>query len=148
MNSLGRRPLLLVGSLVTGLAMLVLSILTFIDSSSLSFLSVGMIFFYYLCFNVSLGPIVWLYCSEILPSKGISIATMVNWLSGTIIVFAVPYLSLKFLFTFYTSICFACVIFCFFFLQETKGKNKIEIAQMFAPKNLGEENDSALSEDK
>jgi len=74
---------------------------------------------------------------------------MVNWLSGTIIVFVVPYLSLKFLFTFYTSICFACVVFCFFFLQETKGKNKIEISHMFAPRNTSsQENYSALSEEK
>lgn len=84
-----------------------------------------------------------MYCSEILPSKGISIATMCNWLAGTILVFAVPYLNLSVLFIFYTAICISGVLFIITFLEETKDKSKAEIAMLFNPKKI-----STVSDDE
>lgn len=122
-----------------------MTVLCELNNKSLSFLSVVFIFLYYLAFNFSLGPIVWLYCSEILPSKGISIATMFNWLSGALMVFVVPYFlnSLWILFLVYTLVCIGSVGFILIFVKETKGKSKMEIQKMFIPSDaiLKERND-------
>jgi MFS family permease len=123
-NMYGRKKILLVGTTLTGIFLAILAILSIIDSDSLSFLSVVCIFAYYLSFNFSLGPIVWLYCSEILPSKGISIAAMFNWAGASIIVFMLPYISLSILFVGYTSVCVAGIFFMITFMKETKDKTK------------------------
>jgi len=39
---------------------------------------------------MSLGPVVWLYNAEILPEKGVSIATLVNWIGVVFISFLFP----------------------------------------------------------
>lgn len=138
-NSLGRRSMLIYGAALSCLFQIGLAILSKIDDSSLSFISVGLIFLYYLAFNFSLGPIIWLYNSEILPSKGISIATMCNWISATIIVFALPYFKdLWVLFLFYGIICFLAVIFSIVVVKETKGLSKVEIAHLFLPSDSDE----------
>lgn len=149
-NRLGRRTILIYGSALSGAFQLGLAILSKIDNKDISFISVIFIFCYYLAFNFSLGPIVWLYCSEILPEKGISIATMCNWIGATIIVLILPYFdALWVLFIFYAAICFACVAFTIFFVNETKGKSKMEIANMYLPKDSDEyKNLSTYSSDK
>lgn len=131
-NSLGRRTILIYGSAVTGIFQLGLAVLSKLNNSDISFLSVVFVFLFYLAFNFSLGPIVWLYCSEILPEKGLSIATMFNWIGASIIVLVLPYVSeLWILFIFYAVVCFVCVGFTIVFVKETKGKSKIDIHNMF-----------------
>ncbi|KAL4473817.1 hypothetical protein ABPG74_022681 [Tetrahymena malaccensis] len=133
-NRLGRRVILIYGSALSGAFQLGLAILSKIDNKDLSILSVSFIFCYYIAFNFSLGPIVWLYCSEILPEKGISIATMSNWIGATIIVLVLPYFKYLWpLFIFYAAMCFACVAFTIFMVKETKGKSKLEITNMYLP---------------
>ena len=78
------------------------------------------IFAYLFAFNFSLGPIVWLYNSEILPEKGISIATTFNWLSGTVITLVLPYFEVFWpLFTFFSIVCLVCFVFVYWFVEET-----------------------------
>lgn len=143
LNKFGRKTILIWGTMISGIFLAVLAVLKIIDNDSLSFICVICIFAYYMAFNFSLGPIVWLYCSEILPGKGISIATMFNWTGATIIVFMVPYLSLLVLFIIYASVCFGGMFFMMTFMKETKDKTKAEISMMFAKK--GQEDNSVSS---
>jgi hypothetical protein len=41
-------------------------------------------------FGVSLGPIVWIYNAEILPEKGVALATIINWVCAFIIGIGLP----------------------------------------------------------
>ncbi|KAL4470159.1 hypothetical protein ABPG72_009084 [Tetrahymena utriculariae] len=149
-NRLGRRIILIYGAALSGAFQLGLAILSKIDNKDLSILSVAFIFLYYISFNFSLGPIVWLYCSEILPEKGISIATMSNWIGATIIVIVLPYFNALWpLFIFYAACCFACVAFTIFMVKETKGKTKIQITNMYSPVDQEQYNNlSTFSTDK
>jgi hypothetical protein len=87
---------------------------------------VSFIFCYYLAFNFSLGPIVWLYNSEILPEKGISIATLANWYGGTVVTLVLPYFSAFWpLFLIFGIVCVISTLFCMKYVKETIGKSKI-----------------------
>lgn len=33
-------------------------------------------------YSLSIGPITWIYTSEVLPAKGVGIATTINWLTA------------------------------------------------------------------
>jgi len=39
------------------------------------------LFVYLIAFQLSLGPIVWIYLAEILPEKGVSVAVLMNWVT-------------------------------------------------------------------
>ncbi|EGR28024.1 major facilitator superfamily protein, putative [Ichthyophthirius multifiliis] len=140
-NVLGRKKILLWGS---ALCFLFLGILAIVSGSGFhqetSFL---FIFAYYISFNFSLGPLVWLYNSEILPEKGISIATSCNWVAGSIITLALPYLNGNIwpLFAFFAFVCACCVVFVQLLVKETLGKNKDEIGNLYLPEgHLFDEN--------
>ncbi|KAL4470163.1 hypothetical protein ABPG72_009088 [Tetrahymena utriculariae] len=136
-----RRAILIFGSAFTGLFILSLALLSKIGNRDTTYLTVICIDSYYVAFNFSLGPIIWLYCSEILPQKGFSIATTVNQVCGTIIVLMLPYFDkLWILFIFYSTICFSCSIFTYFFVKETKNKSKLEIQKLYYPKEQLEQN--------
>ena len=53
-------------------------------------LTVVLIFFYEIFYSISLGPVIWIYCAEIMPEKGVAIATLTNWLSCFILIFLLP----------------------------------------------------------
>ncbi|KAL4473816.1 hypothetical protein ABPG74_022680 [Tetrahymena malaccensis] len=136
-----RRAILIIGSAFTGLFILSLAILSKIDNKNITYLTVICIDCYYIAFNFSLGPIIWLYCSEILPQKGFSIATTVNQVCGTIIVMVLPYFdNLWILFLFYSTMCFLCSIFTYLLVQETKDKSKLEIQKLYQPKEPEQNN--------
>jgi len=69
-------------------------------------------------YSIGLGPIPWLYSAEILPEKGIFIATIVNWASTSAITFLFPICKDAFtigpVFAFFA---FALVIGILFFYQ-------------------------------
>lgn len=49
------------------------------DDKLFQYLIIAFVFIYEIFFSVSLGPVVWLYVSEILPEKGVALATLSNW---------------------------------------------------------------------
>jgi sugar porter (SP) family MFS transporter len=88
----GRKPLLYLGLTGMIISLVVLGIaFTFHDAlgSSLKWISLCSMIVYIPFFAVSLGPVAWLLISEVYPTKirglGMSIATMVNWLSNFLI---------------------------------------------------------------
>ena len=88
----GRKPLLYLGLTGMVIALVALGIgFTFHDSigGALKWISFVSMIIYIPFFAISLGPIAWLLISEVYPTKirglGMSIATMVNWLSNFLI---------------------------------------------------------------
>ncbi len=97
------------------------------DYSGFEGLSITIIYLYFFSFNFSLGPIVWLYNSEILPEKGFSIATFFNYWGGFILIFVTPYAEnyMSVMFGFFSGICLGCYFFISTFLLETRGKSPL-----------------------
>lgn len=94
-------------------------------------------------FEISLSPLVWTYNAEILPDKGVTLATLTNWAGLILIAFAFPIMS-DFMGMWVSFLIFAvCCLGGLVFIQkrvlETKGLNKEEIAKLFAKKNSEEE---------
>jgi hypothetical protein len=38
------------------------------------------------CFELSIGPVMWIYCADIISEKGVAITTAVNWICASIVV--------------------------------------------------------------
>ncbi|GAB4853920.1 Polyol transporter 5 [Ancistrocladus abbreviatus] len=145
LDRVGRRPLLLtsVGGMILSLVTLATS-LTIIDHSTHKImwaigLSIMMLLTFVASFSIGLGPIAWVYSSEIFPlrlrAQGTSIGTGVNRLiSGTI---SMTFLSLSKAITtggaffLFAGIATVSWIFFFTFLPETRGRRLEEMDELF-----------------
>ncbi|MCF8346392.1 MAG: sugar porter family MFS transporter, partial [Bacteroidales bacterium] len=152
----GRKPLLYLGHIGMILSLFVLGIaFTFYQEvgDSLKWLSFISMVVYIPFFAISLGPIAWLLISEVFPVKirglGMSIATMVNWLSNFLI--ANTFLSLGKVttgvmpnpagegmlvnpggaFFIYAILGIAGLLFVKYYIPETKGHTLEEIEEHF-----------------
>ncbi len=129
-DTLGRRPLLFIGTIAMSLSLATLSFVFHTQNIVLikSFALISMLVFI-AGFAVSLGPIMWLMIAEIFPLKvrglGSSLATCINWASNGIV--AVTFLTLVGHFglsgTFFTFflVSLLSLLFIFFYIPETKG---------------------------
>jgi len=129
-DTLGRRPLLLMGlfGMTMSLALLSFVFSTGDTSDFLKWTAFASMMFYIICFGFSLGPIMWLMIAEIYPLKvrgiGCSLATAANWGSNMLV--ALTFLSLiKFFgishtFLIYCTLSILSILFVYFFVPETK----------------------------
>jgi sugar porter (SP) family MFS transporter len=141
LDRVGRRPLLIGGAAVMGLALTALgaAFLGKPADSGNSVIAVVALMVYVAAFAVSLGPIFWLMNAELHPlntrSKAAAVGTMANWTFNFIV-------SLTFLllidaagrsgtFFIYAGICGLTVLFCWRFVPETKGRPLEEIEDEF-----------------
>ncbi|ORX95957.1 sugar transporter [Basidiobolus meristosporus CBS 931.73] len=150
LDKLGRRPLLLAGSVVMSVAMGVLAVIfavytpTDSERQNYSYVCLAIIFCFVAFFAFTWGPIGWVYPSEIYPNrvraKCLSITTVTNWTFNFLVGLVVPKLmeSIKWglygVFAVFGVIMFINV---FFFVPETKGLSLEEIDQMFDRKRDG-----------
>ncbi len=126
-DSVGRRKLLLIGSMISTISLLTLGLL--IQMKISIFLSLVVMMLYIFGYCISVGSLFWLVISEIFPSsiRGFSmgIATGCQWLSNflnsSIFLSAVNILSLQGVFLGYASVCVLCFLFVHAFIPETKG---------------------------
>lgn len=88
----GRKPLLYLGlgGMIVSLVTIGIAFTAFNDvPAALKWMSFASMIIYIPFFAISLGPIAWLLISEVFPTKirglGMSIATMVNWVSNFIV---------------------------------------------------------------
>jgi len=143
-DKLGRKPLLLISSLIVFIALLFMAVATMLpDSSSVKVILVcigmfGFIFGY----GIGIGVVVWLAMSELLPSKirsrGIAIALFGNTIINTIILAifldvknAIGYSAIFFILAGFTIVYFLFTLIAF---PETKGKSIEEIEEIFRKK--------------
>ncbi|KAJ8767192.1 hypothetical protein K2173_013589 [Erythroxylum novogranatense] len=145
LDKVGRRPLILssVGGMIVSLLTLALALLAIDHSSKKLSWAIGLSIFSVLAFvgsfSIGLGPIAWVYSSEIFPlrlrAQGTSIGVAVNRLiSGTI---STSFLSLYHAITisgaFFLFSGIATVSFIFFFtcFPETQGRNLEDVEMLF-----------------
>lgn len=130
MDRWGRKPLLLLSLAGMILSLIVLSIAFLAGSSSLGVVSFYSLTLYTATFSIGMGPVIWVYLSEIYPSsirgEAMSFAILMNWI-GT---YLVALIFLKLIALWGPGIVFGIFalssIVSFFFvlraLPETKGK--------------------------
>jgi sugar porter (SP) family MFS transporter len=124
----GRRPLMIIGNAGMMSSHLMLGLLTVYGAPKI--IAVVLICVFIIFFEISMGPIVWLYCGEIMNDKGISIAVAVNWICAAIVELIFPFITLPGMyvaFFLYGAVCAAGFVFCLVNVKETRGLNKQEI---------------------
>ncbi|MEO8400644.1 MAG: sugar porter family MFS transporter [Gammaproteobacteria bacterium] len=129
-DTLGRRPLLLIGLAGMAVSLLALSFAFSYPTHSalLKWTAMSSMLLYIACFAFSLGPIMWLMIAEIYPLKvrglGSSLATAANWGSNMFV--AITFLTLIQFFgasgTFfiYSLISLVGIFFIYYLVPETK----------------------------
>lgn len=146
LDRIGRRPLLLssVGGMILSLTLLAFG-LTMIDQNphtKLSWalaLSIAMVLFYVAFFSIGLGPITWVYSSEIFPlrlrAQGTSVGVAVNRVVSGII--SMTFLSMSKAITIgggfflFAGVATVAWVFFFTFLPETQGRNLEDMDALF-----------------
>ena len=143
-DKLGRKLMLLQGSVGMCLCQLLLSYFDYIDAASWLKLSIMLV--YVAFFESSLGPVLWIYCGEVMTDKGVGLAVAMNWIWAAIIGAVFPVMSsdsgLGVALTFLIFGCFCAFSFFYvlLFAVETKGKTKDSILNELKPKRLNSPN--------
>ncbi|GLT29021.1 hypothetical protein SLA2020_039150 [Shorea laevis] len=148
LDRFGRRPLLLLGSTGMALSLSVLGLSsTFLEHSTSKpiwaiVLSIVAVCAFVSCFSIGLGPITWVYSTEIFPLKlraqGAGLAISVNRLVSGVVSMTFLTISKKItfggMFFLLAGIMVLGTAFFYFFLPETKNKSLEEIQALFEDK--------------
>lgn len=150
-DSFGRRGPLLVGAVGAGVAMFYLAIYSQVSGSfdrippsdSGSQAAVAMIYIYAIFYRFSWNGILWIFASEVLPTRvrtiGMMCAVCMQWLAQFIVVYSLPYMvaSIKYgTFYFFGSCTVVALVFAYLFVPETKGVPLEDMGVLFGP-NVG-----------
>lgn len=93
-------------------------------NTGVGILEIILVLVYVCLFEFSLGPIVWIYMSEVMTEKGVSVGTLVNWICTLFMALVTPTLIGAidgWLFIIFGIICGVCAIFVLIWVKETKG---------------------------
>jgi MFS family permease len=142
-DKVGRRPLMIIGSIGMSIAMAMLA-LTFISGHAKGYFVLICIMAYLAAFGFSLGPVVFVLISEIFPNRlrsyAVAISTFMLWAANFVVSLTFPYLlnSLQgYSFVIYGAMCVLCLLFVLKYVEETKGKTLEEIEMDFTASNPG-----------
>jgi MFS family permease len=129
----GRRSLWLSGMFFCALILLFLS---FFKNLSLEFMNKYLILLFVFSFGISLGPILSVYVTEILPEKGMSVACIFNWMMAFFIGLIFPKLinsslQLEGTFFLFSFITFSAFFILCFKMRETKDVPTNQIPFLF-----------------
>ncbi len=135
-DKFGRKMLMMIGSVGTGVFLLIIARAFHLESFSGSWVFIAVLG-YIASFAMSLGPVVWVYNSEIFPTRirgrAMAIATFVLWVASFAVSQTFPMLvdSIGSAWTFvvYATACLATFLFVWRFVPETKGRTLEEIEQ-------------------
>ncbi|KAJ3088880.1 High-affinity glucose transporter rgt2 [Phlyctochytrium bullatum] len=139
----GRRPLLILGGALMGLAhALVYGFITAASNGtkSMSWGAVFAIYLFFFAFASTWGPVVWAYQSEIFPlrvrAKGTGVGTMSNWTFNTIVGYTFPIMfkalnKQPVVYWVYAASCIASAVWAFVAVPETKGKTLEDMDEIF-----------------
>ncbi|KAH6893065.1 general substrate transporter [Thelonectria olida] len=146
---IGRRWSLIGGAFGMGVYMLIIAVITATHPpsaaagiTSASVASLTMIYLEAMTYNISWGPVPWLYMSEIFPTRiregGIAIGTATQWLFNFVLSQITPH-AIENLgwrtFLMFSIFNFALVVYAFFIIKETKGRSLEEMEILFNPKH-------------
>jgi SP family xylose:H+ symportor-like MFS transporter len=138
-DKLGRKPLMMIGSVGMGLSLLGMGIMAYVQKTDLWVLL--FILGYIACFALSVGPVTWVILSEIFPTRirgrAMAIATVCLWVANYVVSQTFPMMDENkwlldkfhhaFPFWLYGIFCVVLVMFVWRFVPETKGKTLEEI---------------------
>lgn len=133
----GRKFLLLVGLAGMGISMMLVGFCMQSDMISAKW-TLLWIMTYIASFAMSIGVVIWVYLSEIYPTRvrgqALSVATMVLWLGNVILTQLFPVMMERFgggTFYIFSFICLLAFIFTWTMVKETKGVSLEEIEEMW-----------------
>jgi MFS transporter, SP family, arabinose:H+ symporter len=133
-DKLGRKPLLLIGSVGMGVSLALLGAAFALDMTSGPWVLLFTLS-YVAAFAMAMGPAVWVIMAEIFPTqirgRAMSIATVCLWTACYAVSQTFPWM-LKHLegpmtFWFYAVMCLLAIVFVAMYVPETKGKTLEEI---------------------
>ncbi|KAL3476501.1 general substrate transporter [Aspergillus californicus] len=143
---IGRKWSLAIGAFMMGALMLIVAILskTFeadpnaTGISSPTAASIAMIYLEAASYNMSWGPVPWLYMSEIFPTRireiGIAVGTATQWLFNFVFSQATPHAVTNMGWRTFLMFCifnWAIVVYVLLFIKETTGKSLEEMEDVF-----------------
>ncbi|KAI2616183.1 putative MFS sugar transporter [Hypomontagnella submonticulosa] len=142
---IGRRGSLLAGASLMGAYMLIIACLTAthppVSGQSLTSTgatAVAMVYLEAMSYNISWGPVPWIYMSEIFPSRireaGVAVGTATQWLFNFVFSQITPHAINNIGWRTFLMFCifnWALVLYTWFFIKETKGKSLEEMDSVF-----------------
>jgi sugar porter (SP) family MFS transporter len=144
----GRKPLMLIGTLGMGLALLAMGVMaqTMSDAAAASRWMLAFILLYIACFGLSVGPVTWVILAEIYPTairgRALGLATFFLWVADYAITQTFPIMDAKdswfvqqfnhaFPFYVYAAFCVVLIVVVWRWVPETKGRTLEEIGRMW-----------------
>jgi MFS family permease len=151
-DRVGRRKLLMSGALGTMISLIIVGGIvggygsSLVSHKAAGWAGIAFIYIYDVNFSYSFAPIGWVLPSEIFNlgnrSKSISITTSATWMCNFIIGLVTPGMlrTLGFgTYIFFAAWCLVALLFVFFIVPETKGKNLEEMDEVFGDNAAHEE---------
>ncbi|KAF2758238.1 putative MFS monosaccharide transporter [Pseudovirgaria hyperparasitica] len=144
MDKVGRKPLLLIGSVMMCISHLIIAVLVGLFDESWSshrvegWVGVAFLFAYMIAFGASWGPVPWAMPSEVFPTslraKGVALSTCSNWFFNFIVGLITPPMVQNTgfgAFAFFAVFCFLSFVWTWFFVPETKGRTLEQMDNVF-----------------
>ena len=129
-DNFGRRPMLIAGTF--GCAMM-LAATGFSSFYEQPIASVVFVILFVVCLEQSLGPVVWIFCGEVLFDGAMGVSVMSKWVCYFTLVLGFPYLQkgagIQVCFWIFAVICGLGAAYFWMYLFETKGRKKKENQQ-------------------
>ncbi len=143
-DRVGRRPLMVYGLPACGLSQFLLVGGVLMGDGIGTALSVSGLCLYVISYSLSMGPLPWVYMSEVFPNylraKGMVIAVTVNWVFTFLVVFVFPkfneLFSITEIFGFFGICCFIGTIYAVRRAPETKGVSLEDIYALFHKRGI------------
>jgi len=140
-DSFGRRPLYLIGSMGAGMALLLIGI-CFATGHTANMSLVFSIVLFIACFAFSIGPLKFVIATEIFPTalrgKAMGISILVMWIADALVGQLTPLLLYAigpaYTFWFFSFCCLLSFATVYNLLPETKGKSLEEVQQLWTDK--------------
>ena len=138
-DKVGRRKLLLTGSVLMGLSLVAVG-LCFRYSYFNNYIVLVFMLLYVASFGATMGAVVWVYISEIFPnlvrSLALSVATLSLWLADFAVTLSFPvmtkHLGVAYTMFSYAVFCAAAFVYMLYKVKETKGRSLEEIETLFS----------------
>ncbi|RFU34881.1 hypothetical protein B7463_g1468, partial [Scytalidium lignicola] len=152
MDRMGRRRLSIWGAVMMGVPHFIMAGLvgkynaTWSSHKGVGWFGVAVFYFYMFSYGLTYGPVGWTLPSEVYPnakrSKGVGLATSVNWISNFVIGVCVPPMIQNIgygTYIFFGAFCGLALIFAYFLVPETAGKALEQMDEVFHDNASAEE---------